>query len=132
AAAGEGEVPVQLVGNFCGPHRQRAEHHRRVEHLVVVRKGVHRDRVKSGGGQARPHVAGQGSGDGFQLGPVGAPGPVALGGALEFALRADAGGAGNRGGEWLRGGGHVVVLTLDGWITAGGRNSRVRRGCAPS
>jgi fructose-1,6-bisphosphatase II len=53
----DGEVAVQIVGDGGGPCRQRAEHHRGVEHLVVVGEGVHRNRVEAGGGQARPHVA---------------------------------------------------------------------------
>ena len=59
-AARGGEVAVQIVGdglgNGHGPGRQRAEHDRGVEHLVVVGEGVHRYRVEAGGGQARPHV----------------------------------------------------------------------------
>ena len=102
-AARRGEVAVQVVGDLRGPGRQRAEHDRGVEHLVVVGEGVHRHRVQAGGGQARPGVAAQRGGDGLQLRSAGASGPVALGGALEFAFRADARGAGNGCGEWLRG-----------------------------
>ncbi len=103
-----GEVAVQIVSDSGGPRRQRAEHDRGVEHLVVVGEGIHRNRVEAGGGQCRPRVAAQRRGDGLQFRSAGAPGPVTFGRTLEFAFGADARGAGDGSGKCLRG--HKFVL----------------------
>ncbi len=118
-AAGGREVAIQVVGHLPGPLRQRVEHHRGVEHLVVIGEGVHRHRVQAGGRQARPGVAAQRRGHLFELGATGAAGPVALGGALEFALRPDARRSDNRCGECLRG--HDIRPSIGVVVTARGR-----------
>ena len=85
-----GEVPLEFVADVHHPRRQGTEHHRGVEHLVVVRERVDRDRVQACLCRHARVDAGRG-GDGLQLLPVDAAGPVGLDRPLEFAFRSDAG-----------------------------------------
>ena len=98
-AAGGREVAVQRIGDAGHPGGQCVEHHGGVEYLVVVRERVDRDGVESGVGEASPGVAAQPRGRFGEIGCGHAAGPVAFDGALEFAVRPDAGSPEHGGGE---------------------------------
>src|SRR6185312_10931605 len=87
-AAGGREVAVQFVGDIGDPGRECTDHYGGVEHLVVVRKGVHGNRVQPCGDQFCPAVAAQRRGDAFELVTVDLARPVLFNGTFQFAVGA--------------------------------------------
>jgi hypothetical protein len=91
-AAGHGEVGVQF-GQLqpAEPVRDRVDHDRRVENVVVEGERVGRDRAEPRVTHRVPGLRPQRGGLLVQGGGVDAAGPVRLHRALEFTVRADAG-----------------------------------------
>ncbi len=90
-AAGHGKILLQRVIDTGKARRDRPQHRRGVEHVVVQGKIIGGDDVDAGSALVLPVAGAQFGGLGQQRGRGGVALPVQFEGRLEFAANADAG-----------------------------------------